>query len=222
MSISFSVKEWSTWQANDSEQSPIVKDLPMMLRRRLSRLGKVAMRIAYNAKSEKTVPLVFSSGHGDSEQTVKLLCALANNEPVSPAGFSMSVHNSLAGLLSIATKNTQCHSAISAGRSSFCNGLMEAACLLQEDATDGVLLVHYDEPLTDFYEPYRDVTGKSAGLALLLDRAEGETLELTIGKAEGDMSEEEGAASFADLLQGKKKYWSWSDGRTYWAIKNAM
>jgi len=221
MSLSFSIKDWSMWQADASEVAPNVKDLPMMLRRRLSRLGKIAMRVAHDIKDEKAVLLVFSSRYGESAQTIKLLLALADKEPLSPAGFSMSVHNGLAGLLSIATKNTQNHTAISAGPSSFSHGLLEAVCLLQNENTDGVLLVHYDEPLPEFYGPFHDEAFPTAGLALYLEKPNAGSLILSVSSAQGEASPEEDAISFAESVLQKNDNWSWTDSRTCWTIKNA-
>jgi hypothetical protein len=66
----------------------------------------------------------------------------------------MSVHNGLAGLLSIHTGNKQGHVAIAAGEDSFAYGLIEAVLHLAEEPGTPVLLIYYDAPLPAGYEPF--------------------------------------------------------------------
>ncbi len=223
MSLSFHVSDWSFWtpeSENVDQQGPNVKDLPMMLRRRLSKLGKMAMRVAHDINLESSVPLVFSSRYGESAQTVKLLHSLAQEEPLSPAGFSMSVHNGLAGLLSIASKNTQPHTAVSAGKASFCNALLEATAQLQSSEAKGVLLVHYDEPLPEFYAPFGDETVKPQSLALYLKKGGDTSYTLSLSNRPAPASEEDAAQSFSSFMDGESASWAWSDGRTSWIVEH--
>ena len=120
-------------------------DLTMMLRRRATSVGRSALGAAMGLPRVGEARYILSSRHGELNRTVSILKCLADAEPVSPADFSMSVHNGLAGLLSIATKNTNGHSAVSAGPESFCYGLLEAAACLAEKPDEPVILIHYDE-----------------------------------------------------------------------------
>ena len=49
------------------------------------------------------LPTVFASRHGDTTTTIELLECLAREKPVSANQFSHSVHNTQAGLFTIAT-----------------------------------------------------------------------------------------------------------------------
>jgi hypothetical protein len=60
----------------------------------------------------------------------------------------MSVHNALAGLLSIHFRNMRGHTALAAGFDTFGFGLMEAAACLAEQPEEPVLLIFGDEPLS--------------------------------------------------------------------------
>ncbi|WP_417797590.1 beta-ketoacyl synthase chain length factor [Terasakiella pusilla] len=237
MTLSFSVRDWAAWgpgletlqawEESDNlfedlraeDLAPPVKDLPMMLRRRLSRLGRMMMRVSHDVDPQDQAAVVFSSRYGESAQTVTLLQSLSLSEPLSPANFSMSVHNGLAGLLSIATKNTKPHTAISAGKGSFCAGLLEACALLSSGQEGRVLLVHCDEPLSDFYEGFTDPSVKPFALALVLEAKGKEALSLSVTSGQGQgPSCEDAALGFIEHVLKAHKAWSWCDGRTSWNI----
>lgn len=120
-------------------------NIPMMLRRRATSVGQTALGAAMGLPQVGDARYIVSSRHGELNRTASILASLAEAEPVSPADFSMSVHHGLAGLLSIATKNTKGHSAVSAGPESFCYGLLEAASCITENPDEPVILIHYDE-----------------------------------------------------------------------------
>ena len=238
MPVSFNVLNWSAWgpgletcqkwissqnfsdMLQHSEETPNVKDLPMMLRRRLSRLGRMVMRVTHDLDDISNIPMVFSSRYGESQQTVKMLQSLSQKEPLSPAIFSMSVHNGLAGLLSISSKNICAHTAVAAGPASFCNGLLEACAILKFNPNTPVLLVHYDEPLSSFYEGFSDETIKPMALALIIGQGDVEHISYSVSKADGIRNEEDAALSFMDGFLKKKTSWFWSDGRTQWNFKH--
>jgi len=238
MSLNFTLKSWSAWSpgldtpadwsswAATSERkisddvNPNVRDLPMMLRRRLSPLGRMAMRAAHDVKQDTMPHLVFSSRYGETSQTLKLLQSLAQNEPVSPAGFSTSVHNALAGLLSISSKNNLPHTAISSGKASFCAGLLEAICQLDETPETPVLLVHYDLHLPEFYAPFGDDTVEPLALALLLENGpsnEEEFFSFNLTKPKACNNLEDPAMNFIHYIIGAEENWSWSDETTEWS-----
>ena len=91
-----------------------------------------------------TLPSVFASTHGDLAITDYMCETLASTpELLSPIRFHNSVHNAAAGYWAIATGNMRPYTAISAGRYSFGNGLLEALVQAQSD-NESVLLVAYD------------------------------------------------------------------------------
>ncbi|WP_417822319.1 beta-ketoacyl synthase chain length factor [Terasakiella sp.] len=234
MPAAFNVSNWSAWgpgletyqkwmssqdlseTLKKNDDVPDVKDLPMMLRRRLSRLGRMVMRVTHDLDDIKNIPMVFSSRYGESAQTVKMLQSLSQKEPISPAHFSMSVHNGLAGLFSITSKNIQAHTAVSAGPASFCNALLEAGTMSQLNPETPVLLVHYDELLPDFYEGFSDETVKPMAMALVIRQNASEQISYSVSKTDGNRSKEDAALNFMDGFLKKKKSWFWSDGRTQW------
>jgi len=123
--------------------------VPMMLRRRATRLGQrmIAGALACN-EAVRAGRYVLASRHGEFSRTLRILESLAARELPSPAEFSMSVHNALAGLLSIHFRNMRGHTALAAGLDTFGFGLMEAVTSLAEEPREPVLLIFGDEPLS--------------------------------------------------------------------------
>ncbi len=124
---------------------------------------------------------VFASTYGQSEQSFKLLQALALQEPVSPAAFSLSVHNAVAGLFSIIHNLTGTSLTICAGAEGIGAAFMEAVGLLNEGETENVLLICFEAPLPDAQKPYEVnppthmaacylVTRSKSGAGLSLER----------------------------------------------------
>jgi hypothetical protein len=142
--------------------------LPLLLRRRVTALGQMAFRAALDLSAIDYARFIFCSRHGEFQRTLNILTALATREPVSPAEFSLSVHNALAGLLSIAKHNTAGHTAIAAGSDSFQAGLIEAASCLIDQPDQPVLLVYYDDALPAPYDELADSSEACLALALLL------------------------------------------------------
>lgn len=187
--------QWSAWASGETAPAPanpLTAAMPMLLRRRLGKLGQLAVAAAYEAGAAPPVRYVFCSRHGEFGRTLGLLRDGALGEPLSPTEFSVSVHNALAGLLSIATKATGGHTALAAGADTFAYGLVESAASLAAAPDEPVLLVYFDEPLPapfDALVPPADEAPLACALLLsaLDDPASpGELVELAIAAAPGD------------------------------------
>ena len=162
-------QQWLAWARGESRHdvaSSAAPVLPTALRRRVSAIGQMMFRAVYGLQDAPRARFVFCSRHGEYRRTKALLDTLASREEPSPAEFSLSVHNALAGLLSIARKNDAGHTAVAAGSDSFGFGLLEAAACLAATPDEPILLAYFDEPLPDEYAEFRD--GEEAGLALAL------------------------------------------------------
>lgn len=131
--------------------------VPMMLRRRCTALGQKMLASALACgEAASTGRYVLASRHGEFSRTLGILKSLAAHELPSPAEFSMSVHNGLAGLLSIHLGNTGGHTALAAGLDTFGFGFMEAAARVVEQPSEPVLLLYGDEALPGEF----DIFGK--------------------------------------------------------------
>jgi len=147
--------------------------MPRMLNRRLGKLPKQVASGAAALPGVEEATYVVCSRHGDFERVLRLLRSLANKEGVSPTDFSLSVHNMLAGVLSIAAENTQAHTAMAAGPDTFVFGMMEALTLLASERVRSVMLLFFDAPLPGEYAGLESPTeSASMALAALLSRKE--------------------------------------------------
>lgn len=130
-----------------------LEKVPPMLRRRLGTPGKCAMAAALQVLNEdEHIPGVFASRHGDTALTLSLLEEMGRDEPMSPTGFSLAVHNAVSGLYSIARKDTSMVTSLAAMEGLVLHTLLEAAGQLQ--VSDRVLCVIYDIPLPELYRRY--------------------------------------------------------------------
>jgi hypothetical protein len=148
--------------------APIDAATPALLRRRVTPLGQLALKAAWSLPECAASRIVVSSRHGEYRRTLSILEALADEAEISPADFTLSVHNALAGLLSIALGNQLGHVAMAAGPDSFCFGLMEALACVADRPWEPVILLHYDEKLPGAYETFADADDGSEVLALVL------------------------------------------------------
>jgi len=175
--------DWKHWFAEPSEPDVNIgklslKQIPPMLRRRFSELGKTAAASALPLLDESDrIPSVFASRHGDTGLTLSLLEGIARKEDMSPTGFSLAVHNAVGGVFSIARKDTSAVNAIAASEGLVVNALVE--CIGQLQDYDRVLCVIYDIPLPELYQTSVDGDPFPYACALILSRHSGVELQLS-------------------------------------------
>lgn len=174
--IEFSVADWAAWAPGlatreqwqdwaaapflpQGEQTPALAEVPAMQRRRIERLGRMAIQTACwcedNAGADSHVPLVFASRHGDVARSMELLGSLITDMPMSPTGFGLSVHNAIAALYSIARGHRGNYLALAGGRATVETACVEAAGLLADGAQE-VRLVVYESALPSIYAEFAD------------------------------------------------------------------
>lgn len=173
MRLDFIIDKWAVWpplQPTEYEPEHCLSKVPAMLRRRLSPLAKTVFCAVGQCIDEDTIiPAVFSSCHGELAKSLAMMQSLDAGEDVSPTAFSLSVHNAIAGLFSMAWRNRLECTVLAPGEEGIAPAFIEAAGLLQEGAAQ-VLLVFYDEPLPDFYpsEPFELSVNERRALALVV------------------------------------------------------
>jgi Beta-ketoacyl synthase, N-terminal domain len=179
--ITFTVRAWSAWSpervTRDSWMAwagqPVVAGaaatpapLPLGLRRRVSPVGQRMMAACLDCgDAVKTARYVFASRHGELTRTVSIMESLAAKELPSPADFSLSVHNALAGLLSIHTRNTAGHTALAAGPDTFSYALIDAIGGLADEPGRPVLVCFGDDVMSG---PFARFSGDDQGLPMVL------------------------------------------------------
>jgi hypothetical protein len=153
------------------------------------------------AEGLSSLPCVFASRHGVLERTLELLTALARDEALSPTSFSLSVHNSNAGLFSIARGDRAPATAVAAGRDSLGMSLLEGANLIAEGA-DKVLLCYVDANAPTTYEPImqEDASHRPFAVSLLLTQATDAAQRCRLSPSDAAPSEAPEAALMRFLL----------------------
>ena len=151
-----------------------------MQRRRLSPVARAAFQAADSCLDGVEDPTcIFISTYGQPEQSLKLLRSLALDEPVSPAAFSLSVHNAVAGLFSIIHNLTGTSLTMCAGFEGIAAAFTEAAGILHQGQTDNVLLVCFEAPLPEAQQPFEVNPPACMAACYLVTRAQrGTTLAL--------------------------------------------
>lgn len=211
--------DWAGWDGSHprgGESGPALSWLPPMQRRRLPPLARAVFDVARRAAGDQAarVPTVIASRHGELSRTLNLLVSLADGTPVSPAAFSLSVHNAVSGQLSIALGNRAPASCVALGGDGLTGALIEALCL--KHPGEPVLLLAYDAPLPDCYRPYCHDEPFPWALALLIDD-HGRRYRLHDAPPDGEPRPQGPAlASFLArgaerlILTGERRAWYWS------------
>ncbi|MGN4965708.1 beta-ketoacyl synthase chain length factor [Aeromonas dhakensis] len=151
---------------------PATPLLPMMMARRLSQGSRLAVQVGLSLLACHQVDsAIFVSRHGELARSMTLLQALADGQALSPTDFSMSVHNTAAGLCSIQGKAAIPMSSLAAGENSLMAGLTEAVGALQAGARR-VLLVAFEGPVPEFHRPWLAEEAPPHALGLVLEAGE--------------------------------------------------
>lgn len=131
----------------DGDPHPEASIVPARLRRRVSKLTRAALG-TMGALAERTgldlarAAVVHGSALGELDVTVELLRALCTDPAhLSPTQFHNSVHNTMAGYLSIATHNRGFSTSVAAGDETTAMALLEAGSLLAAGFTDVAVLL---------------------------------------------------------------------------------
>lgn len=173
----FLLRQWQAWipelDTKDSrliepDNTDIPKAVPKMLQRRLTPLARAVFNVASPCiELNNNLPVVFSSAHGEICKSLAMLKTIQAGEALSPTAFSLSVHNAIAGLFSIAYGNNQEITVLAPGQEGIAPAFIEALGMLHEGA-DEVLIILYDEPIADFYPiaPFNLNTALPCALAL--------------------------------------------------------
>ncbi|RKT24748.1 beta-ketoacyl synthase-like protein [Paraburkholderia sp. RAU2J] len=181
------VGRWSSWPATASA-APDIGFIEPIVRRRLSTLSKVALKVAHDCVAQDAVRVVFASRHGELRRTTDILRSISAGEPVSPTAFSLSVLNAMTGVFGIARGDRSAASAISAGAQTLGYALLEAHAQYATQSDSPVLLVYADEPADAAYGTIEDEV-QGGALAILLD-SEAATghMVCSLSRAAGDQT----------------------------------
>lgn len=175
------IARWAAILAQEAEPEELgevaaLAEIPALLRRRCPPFTRDALRCGLRLlQGAPLSDLVFCSWNGDLAATVQLLEDIQQRTLLSPAQFSLSVHNASAGLLGQALGRTSNHTAIAAGELSLQAGLIDTYTRLINNEAPSVVLVFADVSIPPPYTRF-DPTGPNVHLAMLLhgdDREDG-------------------------------------------------
>lgn len=169
-----SPESWELWRTQnhrwpDSGSLPQCNAIPAMMKRRMSTISKLAVQVASELTQESKVDFViFASRHGELERSTSLLKEIQRGQPASPTAFSQSVHNTAAGLFTIANSMQVPATSLAACEDTFHCALTEASIFLDEHKNSQVLVVDFDAPLPHPYDEFEKQMFKPYALGLLL------------------------------------------------------
>lgn len=149
--------------------------VPKAMRRRMSPYDLNVARCVIGLSTPGAAEdIVLASRYGNMMLTQELLVQLVGRELLSPAKFSMSVHNAAGGIASLITGNRGGHTAVSAGERTLQAGLTEAWTRIRSGHSSvpasvpaSVLLVFSDMPMAAPYDAF-DEPGDGVQLAIRL------------------------------------------------------
>ena len=156
--------DWQAWAESpqavpdDGQAQPGCSFLPALQRRRLGRLARMALETAWPLCGEsEQLPFVFGSRHGETPQTLALLSDIADQQPLSPTQFGLSVHNAIAGQWSILRSQRGESAAIAGEADTFEHAVLEGALQLAAGAPSALVVVAEELPPPAYAQWITDV-----------------------------------------------------------------
>ena len=216
-----SIVEWKTWSSNldwPKNGSTEFKAIPPMMRRRMSVQSKLAVQTALTLLKDTSIDyLVFASRHGELHRTATLIQSILEGDDASPMAFSQSVHNTAAGLTTIAAKAPIPLTSIAAGQDTFHNALIEAYLYLNQYPSHRVLVIDFDQPLPELYQEYETQNFADYALGLVLTAGSEYSITRTVETNQASSVLPQGLQTLQHILLGTNKWaiagkhqtWSW-------------
>lgn len=219
-------KQWACTQIWPTEGKIDASNIPPMMRRRMSVQSKLAVQVALSIITNQNIDyLVFASRHGEIHRTVVLIDSILQGEDASPMAFAQSVHNTAAGLTTIAAKRPIPLTSIAGGEDTFHNALLDGLIYLDENPTHRVLIIDFDQPLPNEYQQFEMLNFADYSLGLVLTSGQQFSLHRTVSKNDQANTPDAFLASLPQGLQclnhlaqsseswsikGRKQSWHWN------------
>jgi hypothetical protein len=183
--LNLSIEDWAAWipaesgkqeTTSDSRISTLEPDVRFLLanqRRRLSPLSRIVVDTYHRANGSPTgglqIPSILCSTYGEHVRNTNLILDISANSDVSPTAFSLSVHNAVAGLISIFYGNEAPCLTMATNKKGVSVALFEAYSMLRE--TSQVSLTIYDGPVHESYRNALPDSKDTAAISLILSPA---------------------------------------------------
>ncbi|MBN3816464.1 beta-ketoacyl synthase chain length factor [Paraburkholderia sp. Se-20369] len=209
------------WTSISTAGTPGVEFIDPMVRRRLSRLSRLALQAAHDCVGEHgALRVVFASRHGELTRTTGILGDISAAEPVSPTAFSLSVLNAASGVFGIARGDRSPATAVAAGPETLGYALLETFAQCESAPSAPVLLVYANEPADPVYGAPDDAADSEA-LAILFDagsavgRLTCEMSTTVAGRAAGVATDLTQSAAIRRCLSARTSA-AWQGGDAFW------
>ena len=180
----------------------------------------MALKVAYDCGvTEEPVRTIFASRHGEANGTIPILQDIMEKSPVSPAKFSLSVHNSASGIYSISANNRTASTAVAAKLDTFEMGFVEAASALATGRVQKMLVVYSDAPLKPPFDVLVDYEPPFAGAFLLTAKPTPLALQLQMQGKKNEVESLSLSHTFAFmrfLLDEKQQSLAHTTDRLHW------
>ena len=144
---------WAAGARDEAAREPRCALLSVRLAGRASLLTRMAAEVLEQAAAGAALAelaTVFVTAYGESQTLGALLGQLCADGVYSPARFSASVHNTAAGLCSIATGSRGFSTTLAAGFDGVAMGLLEAMALLEQRGGEAVVVFADEAPPPPF------------------------------------------------------------------------
>jgi hypothetical protein len=161
-------QDWAhrPWMPTDLGEQPDCSFLPPMQRRRLSRLARIALHVAWPlCGDDEQLPMVFASRHGETTRTYAILGDVVDRQPLSPTQFGLAVHNAIAGQWSILRGQRGESSTVAGEADTFEHAMLETATLLDRSHPAALMVIAEERP-PDAYDGWIDDVPFSYALAM--------------------------------------------------------
>lgn len=223
--VRFSIKNWALWTASPIVReggaglpifsgSPDVSAVSPMVRRRMPLLAKVIFFL--NQQLElPAVDTVYATQNAELSRTLKLLRQFDGD--VSPAMFSMSVNNAIAGLLSVINADSSVYSVVDSMSGLLEMAVLEAVTWLPKSEHGLVKVVLFEEASCEPLRQGFDLDQQATVLVLLLETGQDVSLSMLDGEADerlrfGTWS----AADYLGFLSGSSSCLISRENRVRW------
>lgn len=221
--------DWQTWCKHSAETtkeasptdsiSPALPQVPAMQRRRFSRLTKMMLDVSFQCDTPPNCRSIFASRHGELHRTIGLLEDIIAKQPLSPLGFSQSVHNTGSGIFGILHNNTAPSTSIAAGTETLSQAMVEAFAQLHQ-STEPLLLIFGDDPVPPVYDEFTQEYELPLALGFTLAPAcHRSSVKLTLSQLTQAQQQVTPALSYGMLIHalatsqniaGCLSHWHWS------------
>lgn len=202
--------------------------IPAGHRRRLSAFAKMAVACGLSVSGADCSDLVFCSRFGDINLAYRLLLDLVDGALLSPAAFSLSVHNSVPGVMDLVRKSRVGHTAVAGGVETLSAGLIESWGKLNAAPTNKVTLVYAEGRTPEGFDTTSELEQVGVAFAMTLSAQKSATCEgiIRLGPVAGDVPVLEAPVSdslvthFISVLGGQTVGpFQWRSRGLNWSLK---